>query len=219
MRAGTHAALMVLLVGASTYATHARAENPIAIRNDSSYSAVPTLVQWQTILKSARQLPEQQRAEIINQYVNRLQSIPDAQLWGVDDYWSTPTEMFYAGGGDCEDFAIAKYQALIDTGIPVQRLWLAYSKLLQAGTGRIESHMVLVFEDRAARLWVLDNVQSQLLPLNSRHDLIVSTGLNGFGMWKFLRGSSPKLIAGYDALPQQARRVIENQSLLTVLRQ
>jgi predicted transglutaminase-like cysteine proteinase len=38
--------------------------------------------------------------------------------WGVADHWSDPFETLLANRGDCEDYAILKYAALLQAGIP-----------------------------------------------------------------------------------------------------
>jgi predicted transglutaminase-like cysteine proteinase len=38
--------------------------------------------------------------------------------WGVADYWSDPFETLLYNRGDCEDYAILKYAALLEAGIP-----------------------------------------------------------------------------------------------------
>jgi len=47
----------------------------------------------------------------VNRFVNRLPYMPDLSNYGVSDYWAAPTE-FMARGGDCEDYALAKYLSL-----------------------------------------------------------------------------------------------------------
>jgi predicted transglutaminase-like cysteine proteinase len=42
----------------------------------------------------------------------------DEAQWGVPDHWSAPFETFRSGRGDCEDYAIVKYAALLQAGIP-----------------------------------------------------------------------------------------------------
>ncbi len=47
----------------------------------------------------------------VNEYVNNFRYIEDKDNFGKSDYWATPTE-FFARGGDCEDFAVEKYDIL-----------------------------------------------------------------------------------------------------------
>ena len=42
----------------------------------------------------------------------------DEAQWGVADHWSAPFETIRSGRGDCEDYAIVKYAALLEAGIP-----------------------------------------------------------------------------------------------------
>lgn len=53
----------------------------------------------------------------INHRVNQVAYISDMENYGLADYRASPEE-FYARGGDCEDYVIAKYAALIDLGVP-----------------------------------------------------------------------------------------------------
>jgi predicted transglutaminase-like cysteine proteinase len=42
----------------------------------------------------------------------------DEMQWGVADHWSDPFETLLSNRGDCEDYAILKYAALLEAGIP-----------------------------------------------------------------------------------------------------
>jgi len=58
------------------------------------------------------------RLGVINRAVN-MAIVPtsDMKQWGVADHWSPPLETLATGRGDCEDYAIAKYAALIEAGL------------------------------------------------------------------------------------------------------
>ncbi len=51
----------------------------------------------------------------MNRWANARPYVEDQANWGVADYWETPGE-FLARGGDCEDYAIAKYASLVRLG-------------------------------------------------------------------------------------------------------
>lgn len=70
------------------------------------------------------QLPLPEMAKKVNAMMNEKAYIVDKKNWGKSDYWATPIE-FMARGGDCEDFAIAKYAALRALGVSESRLRLA----------------------------------------------------------------------------------------------
>jgi predicted transglutaminase-like cysteine proteinase len=46
----------------------------------------------------------------------------DEMQWGVADHWSDPFETLLSNRGDCEDYAILKYAALLEAGIPREDL-------------------------------------------------------------------------------------------------
>jgi predicted transglutaminase-like cysteine proteinase len=55
---------------------------------------------------------------LINRAVDlAISPVSDKAQWGVDDRWSAPLETLRSGRGDCEDYAIVKYVALLEAGI------------------------------------------------------------------------------------------------------
>jgi predicted transglutaminase-like cysteine proteinase len=55
----------------------------------------------------------------INRAVNlAIRPISDEEQWGVEDRWSAPFETLQSRRGDCEDYAIVKYVALLAAGLP-----------------------------------------------------------------------------------------------------
>lgn len=56
---------------------------------------------------------------LINRAVDlAISPVSDDAQWGVPDRWSTPFETLRSSRGDCEDYAIVKYLALLEAGIP-----------------------------------------------------------------------------------------------------
>jgi predicted transglutaminase-like cysteine proteinase len=93
------------------------------------------------------------RVGLINRAVDQaISPISDEAQWGVPDHWSAPFETLRSGRGDCEDYAIVKYLALLDAGIPENDVKIVVLK----NVFPIEDHAVL-----AARVdgdWlILDN--------------------------------------------------------------
>ena len=60
----------------------------------------------------------------MNIAVNRRPYAEDMETWGLRDHWAAPQD-FFARGGDCEDYAIAKYLSLRSLGVPADDLLLA----------------------------------------------------------------------------------------------
>jgi predicted transglutaminase-like cysteine proteinase len=58
------------------------------------------------------------RVGLINRAVDlAIVPTPDERQWGVADHWSAPFETLQSNRGDCEDYAIVKYVALLDAGL------------------------------------------------------------------------------------------------------
>ncbi len=59
------------------------------------------------------------RVGLINRAADLAVSpVSDEMHWGVADHWSDPFETLLSNRGDCEDYAILKYAALLVAGIP-----------------------------------------------------------------------------------------------------
>jgi predicted transglutaminase-like cysteine proteinase len=70
---------------------------------------------WRGIVDDARGYTLMGQLQKINRYINSKPYVPDTSNWGSSDYWATPLE-FLRKGGDCEDYAIAKYMVLRHLG-------------------------------------------------------------------------------------------------------
>jgi predicted transglutaminase-like cysteine proteinase len=59
------------------------------------------------------------RVGLINRAADlAISPVSDEMQWGVADHWSDPFETLLSSRGDCEDYAIVKYAALLEAGIP-----------------------------------------------------------------------------------------------------
>lgn len=87
----------------------------------------------------------------VNRRLNRaIRRAADRDLYGRDDYWERPTGR--GARGDCEDYVLAKREALIEAGVSADALSIA---LVETRWG--EAHAVLlVTTDRGE--YVLDNL-------------------------------------------------------------
>lgn len=104
----------------------------------------------------------------INTFYNKILPIHDSTKYKVDDHWATPKEFLINGKGDCEDYAIAKYFTLIETGINKDKLFLSVVKV----KNEANYHMVLLYiENKNAMPLVLDNLSFKVVPFNIRKKL------------------------------------------------
>ncbi len=106
---------------------------------------------WQRELRFYEGLPLDKMAKRVNSYINDQKYILDNRNWGKSDYWATPVE-FFERGGDCEDFAIAKYVSLRALGVPEERMRIAIVHDLEKD---IPHAVLVVYTDDKAL--ILDN--------------------------------------------------------------
>ena len=123
----------------------------------------------------------------LNAGVNRQAvHLPDTDT-GRTDEWATPAELAARGAGDCEDFAIAKYFALVGAGVPPARLRIVYGRLQFGGGDVWRPHVALVVLPEAGEpigaAVVLDSVIDEVRPLSRRPDLQVRLSFNQDGLW------------------------------------
>lgn len=121
------------------------------------------------------------RVEIarINKRINEAEYISDMANHGVEDYWSTPDEF---DGGDCEDFAIAKYDALLKRGFADTQMELLVAR---RDDGLMHAILVVHLGDE---ILLLDNEHDTPLPQEFMQNWSVAYYINRVG-WR--RGNEP----------------------------
>ena len=99
------------------------------------------------------------RVGLINRAVDlAIAPTSDKAQWGAADHWSPPFETLQTRRGDCEDYAIVKYVALLQAGLPPDDVKIVILQNL------------LPKEDHAA---VAARVDGQWLILDNRHLALV----------------------------------------------
>ncbi|WP_251978686.1 transglutaminase-like cysteine peptidase [Salinicola avicenniae] len=100
-------------------------------------------------------------------FVNRVVNNAARQRFEEEDVWKGFDRLVRDGFGDCEDFAIAKYQILIEAGTPSARLdFLAAEDTLTP-----TYHAVLRYREDDGSHLILDNLTPMMLPQRQRTDL------------------------------------------------
>lgn len=79
---------------------------------------------WEAKIARFEGLDLEEKVRKVNALVNQQKYIEDKDRFQKSDYWATPAE-FFGKGGDCEDFAIAKYVSLKKLGVPESRMRVA----------------------------------------------------------------------------------------------
>lgn len=142
---------------------------------------------WKQDLQAYKGLPLRQMAEKVNGLINQIEYIEDNNNYGQSDYWATPVE-FFNRGGDCEDYAIAKYVSLRALGVPEERMRIAIVQDLQKD---IPHAILIVYTDDGAL--VLDNQNKRTLSAQSvsRYKPIFS--INRHAWWLHTKPTSTVL--------------------------
>ncbi len=165
------------------------------IRREHSPAAAERVAQWGELMRQLPALDDMARLRRVNGFFNRIPGATDAVLWGVADYWATPLEFLVRNGGDCEDYALAKYFTLKAGGIAVEKLRITYARAWLPRERRMESHMVLsYYPDADADPLILDNLVAGIRPAPARSDLTPTHHFNAEGLWAAQqRGQSGRL--------------------------
>ena len=71
---------------------------------------------WEALLSELEGKDVSTQVAEVNRFFNGITYVADQKNYGSSDYWQTPYEMFERGG-DCEDYAIAKYISLKRLGV------------------------------------------------------------------------------------------------------
>jgi len=154
------------------------------------------LLGWQNLIQTTGG-DDRAQLERVNRFFNAMAFVDDDIHWKKVDYWATPIEFLASEGGDCEDFAIAKYFTLIKLGIAEDRLTLTYVKAMRLN----KAHMVLTYyPSPGAEPLVLDNLIETIQPSSQRTDLLPVYSLNGSGLWLAKQRGKGKLIGASDRL-------------------
>jgi len=154
------------------------------------------LLAWQNLVQTSKG-SDLVKLERVNRFMNAIPYIDDAIHWNQANYWATPMEFIASNGGDCEDYAIAKFFTLLKLGIPEDRLTLTYVKALRLN----QAHMVLTYYPTpGAEPLVLDNLVNAILPSSRRTDLLPIYSMNGSGLWLAKQRGKGKLVGGSERL-------------------
>lgn len=166
------------------------------------------VLEWQKLIQEPPAGNELDIIDKVNQFFNKIEFIADDIHWEKKDYWATPIEFLGSGGGDCEDFSIAKYATLKALGVDETKLNITYVKSLKLK----QAHMVLTyFSTPGSTPLVIDNLTNQILSAPKRTDLLPIYSFNGTGLWlakqqgrgKFV-GSSNRLKLWRETLERMA---------------
>lgn len=128
----------------------------------------PSNPQWDFLLGRVMQHSGASRAAMINLAINQFeyQATPPGSA-----RWQTPKEFVDRGAGSCQDFALAKFWLLRQSGVQPEQVRLALGRV-HVGE-QVQWHLVvLLWSDRGGP-WVLDNLVPGMHRLAARQDLLI----------------------------------------------
>jgi len=143
--------------------------------------SLSVLEKWLRLIIENEQEDDWKKMRLVNYFFNkRIKFVDDIVHWNEKDYWATPIEFIGTRGGDCEDFALAKYFTLKAMGVDPNKMRLMYVRALSVN----QAHMVLIYSDKIDQMpLVLDNLNPEILYANQRRDLKPIYSFNGDGLW------------------------------------
>src|SRR5262249_3242710 len=138
-------------------------------RSDAAHCP-PAAKKFLDVIADGRAHDGRARVGVINRDINMaIRPTGDVAQWGVTDRWSAPLATFASGRGDCEDYAIAKYVALREAGLPESDVRLVIVRDLAKGVdhavaaARIDERWVML--DNRRLILVEDNAMARAVPL------------------------------------------------------
>lgn len=117
----------------------------------------PQIKKWLSFLGSLEGKSDIQKITAVNDYLNKIKFISDAKNYGQRDYWATPVE-FLTRGGDCEDYAVAKYISLLALGVPKHKMRIA---IVDDHVMKMPHALLVVYH--GAKTKILDNQNPAIL--------------------------------------------------------
>lgn len=129
---------------------------------------------WLEAVGAGQRLQELER---LNRHIN---SIPYRKEYR-DIWW--PPDMLLLTGGDCEDFAIAKYATLRKAGFRPKDLIILIGQLIKSG----KTHAILGVRSPSLGpgLFTLDKNEEIPTPLTQQTNIHFIAGLNETGWWQY----------------------------------
>lgn len=145
----------------------------------------------QKTLDSVKGGSDLEKLEAVNVFYNGVRYMSDTKVYGKKDYWATPWQFLGKDRGDCEDYVISKYFALIYLDVDPKKLFFTYVKSSKFKA----AHMVLTyFETPRSEPLILDNNNHKIFPASKRKDLTPIYNFNGESLYRANRTGTGKKV-------------------------
>ena len=132
-----------------------------------------------TLISQNRTAGRDEQLAAINSWVNgRIKYTSDQANYGQADVWATAARSLQSGRGDCEDYAIAKFQILRSLGVAERDMFLVVGRDRSVRS----DHAVLVVRV-GTKYRVLDNFTNKVVDDFQMIDFLPTFSYGSSGSW------------------------------------
>jgi predicted transglutaminase-like cysteine proteinase len=133
--------------------------------------------EWGALIAALKGLDLRAKLDRVNAAINRHPYVPSYVNWHESNHWETPFE-FLAKGGQCQDYAIAKYLLLRAAGVPASSL-----RVVVLHDTRLDLDHAVTVAYVGGEALVLDNQQRDVVPASSLDFYQPYYSINEQGWW------------------------------------
>lgn len=136
------------------------------------------VMQWRAEISRLKGLSRRKQIEGVNNFLNQIPYVDDRQEYGEAGYWHATPERFLDSGGDCKDYALAKYASLHALGFPVDELRVA---IVQDKIKNLAHAILIVYSDDGS--FVLDNQDKRVENIDTVNRYQPIFSINSTSWW------------------------------------
>jgi predicted transglutaminase-like cysteine proteinase len=148
-----------------------------------------TPAEWQSLINGLKGLDLRAQITRVNDAMNSHPYVATAQNWHRSMYWESPFE-FLSYGGQCQDYAIAKYELLRAAGVPADLMRMVVLRDTAIG---VDHAVLAVYVDGQPML--LDNLRRDIVPASSVSSYRPYYSINENGWWTHFGGQAMTQVA------------------------
>lgn len=141
---------------------------------------------WRELVFCAGALRAERQLDLVHSEIQKISYRPDGGPGGTVDNWAHPLK-FMRSGGDCEDYAVAKFKTLEAAGFPSSNMRLAIVR--NETTTRFHAVLVAYIDGRAS---ILDSQSANVYQQAEQTTYDPICSLDGKRLWLHWNGSGLK---------------------------
>ena len=185
--------LLILIITTYSYAAKPYVDKTLLKKITKKYKAFAKkrFFYQQKSLDSLQEKTDLEKLNKVNTFYNGVRYMSDLKVYKKKDYWATPWEFLGKDKGDCEDYVISKYFALLYLGVDAKKLFFTYVRSSKFKA----AHMVLTyFKTPRSEPLILDNNNHKIFPASRRKDLTPIYNFNGESLYRASKKGSGKKV-------------------------